>query len=144
MTYIVAIPNKKYARLTVSLKVDRAFGQSNQATVRLFNGQKGRLINDMIVVDVLIGDEVMQKVSYCKDLLDTVKSIGINGQVVARRQALGQPLLTTGVGWREYAAYMPHIKWFKNSLILLICKIYCSHCTALSLTVYTKFLSRNL
>ena len=110
MTYIVAIPNKKYARLTVSLKVARTFGQSNQATVRLFNGQKGRLINDMIVVDVLIGDEVMQKVSYCKDLLDTVKSIGINGQVVARRQALGQPLLTTGVGWREYAAYMPHIK----------------------------------
>ena len=110
MTYIVAIPNKKYARLTVSLKVARAFGQSNQATVRLFDGQKGRLINDMIVVDVLIGDEVMQKVNYCKDLLDTVKSIGINGQVVARRQALGQPLLTTGVGWREYASYMPHIE----------------------------------
>ena len=52
----------------------------------------------------------MQMVSSCKELLDTVQPIGINGQVVARRQALGQPLLTTGVGWREYAAYMPHIK----------------------------------
>ena len=107
MTYIVALPNKKYARLTETLKVLRAFGHSHQATVRLFNGQKGRLIDDFIVTDVLIGDEVMQKVIYGKDQLDKIKSIGINGKVVARRQALGQPLLTTGIGWREYAQYIP-------------------------------------
>lgn len=107
MTYTTSKPNKHFAKLTVTLKVLRAFGQSKQATVKLFSGKKGRIINDMIVIDVLVEGETMQIVGYSKNHIDKIKTIGINGEVVARRKAIGQPLLTTGAGWREYSQYMP-------------------------------------
>lgn len=107
MTYSLSFPNHNYAKLTVTSKLLRAFGQSKHATVKLFNGKKGRLLNDLIVCDVQVNGEVMQVVDYSKNQIHLIKSIGINGEVVARRRAIGQPLITTGAGWREYAPYTP-------------------------------------
>jgi hypothetical protein len=108
MPYVVATTNKKYAKIKVTEKVMRAFARaSDHVSVRLFDGKRARLKNHLLVIDIVIDDEVLQQVFYVKDYLPKIKTVAINGHVVAKRESLGQPLLTNGVAWHEYTPYLP-------------------------------------
>ncbi|AYG01169.1 hypothetical protein [Lactococcus allomyrinae] len=107
MTYISAIPNPKYKSVDVNKQFLTAFAATKHATVRLYNGHHGILKSHFFIEDLLLDGEVFQKVTEFEEIFPVIKTIAINGVLVAKRREMGQRLLTTGLAWREYYFYLP-------------------------------------
>lgn len=107
MTYYHSIPNKHYKGLNVTLQVARSISASQQASVKLFNGRRGKLKGSYFVLDVSIEGEVYAIIKPLTEILEQIKTIAIADTVVAKRKTEDSRLLTTGLGWRDYAGYLP-------------------------------------
>lgn len=105
MTY-TSTHNPKFKHLIVTVSILRAFAASRHATVRLQDGSKGVLRGHYFVTDVLVDEVLLQRCMELEEVLSVIKSVAIKGEVVARRRG-DNPLLTTGLGWRDYYLYLP-------------------------------------
>ena len=106
MTYISS-NNPKYRNMNVNTSVLRAFSASKHATVRLQDGTKGALVGRYFVKDIVVDGIILQRAMNFEEVLPTIKSIAISGEVVAKRKHREAKLLTTGFGWRDYSLRLP-------------------------------------
>lgn len=107
MTYYHSVPNKNYKGINVTLQVARSISASRQASVKLFNGRKGKLKGSYFVQDVILDGEVYSILKPLTEVLEQIKIVAIADSVVAKRKTEEAKLLTTGFGWRDYAGYLP-------------------------------------